>query len=153
MKTSLFDLVVPLILLSTAAWALYRRVDVWNAITTGAAEGLGTVIKIFPNLVCLLTAVYMLRASGAMEAFAAFLAPAFDFLRIPAEVATLMVVRPVSGSAALAIGAEMIESYGPDSLVGRTTMSGATSAGMPRRSKAGVRSEAKASIAPEALSI
>ena len=118
--TSVFDLVIPLLLLSTAAWALYRKVDVFNAITTGAAEGLGTVVKIFPNLVCLLTAVYMLRASGAMESFAALLAPVFDALGIPAEVAPLMVVRPISGSGALAVGAEMIEAHGPDSLIGRT---------------------------------
>jgi len=120
MKTSLFDLVVPLILLGTAAWALYRRVDVWSAITSGAAEGLGAVVKIFPNLVCLLTAVYMLRASGAMESLATLLAPVFDLLGIPAEVVPLMVVRPISGSGALAIGAELIEAYGPESLIGRT---------------------------------
>ncbi|MCL2563161.1 MAG: spore maturation protein [Oscillospiraceae bacterium] len=118
--TSLFDLVIPLVLLGTAAWALYRRVDVWSAITAGAAEGLGTVVKIFPNLVCLLTAVYMLRASGAMEAFAALLSPVFGLLGIPPEIAPLMVVRPISGSGALAVGAEMIEAHGPDSLIGRT---------------------------------
>jgi len=115
-----FDLVIPLILLGTAAWALYKRVDVFNAITTGAGEGLGTVVKIFPNLVCLLTAVYMLRASGAMESLATLLAPAFDFLGIPAEMAPLMVVRSISGSGALAVGAEIIEAHGPDSLIGRT---------------------------------
>ena len=115
-----FDLVIPLILLGTAAWGLYRKVDVFNAITTGAGEGLQTVIKIFPNLVCLLTAVYMLRASGAMEAFAMLLAPLFDRLGIPAEIAPLMVVRPISGSGALAIGSEIIDAHGADSLIGRT---------------------------------
>lgn len=114
-----FDLVIPLILLGTAAWALYKKVNVFEAITIGASEGLGTVVKIFPNLVCLLTAVFMLRASGAMEAFAMLLAPVFGFLGIPAEMAPLMVVRPISGSGALAVGAEMIEAHGPDSLVGR----------------------------------
>ncbi|MCL2827884.1 MAG: spore maturation protein [Oscillospiraceae bacterium] len=118
---SAFDLVIPLILLGTAAWALYRRVDVFNAITTGAAEGLSTVIKIFPNLVCLLTAVYMLRASGAMEAMAGVLAPALHLLGIPPETAALMVVRPISGSGGLALGAELIETYGPDSYVGRVS--------------------------------
>ena len=118
--TSLFDLLVPLIILGSAAWALYRRVDVFEAITTGAGEGLKTVLKIFPNLLCLLTAVYMLRASGAMEAFAFFLAPLLVFLGIPPETAPLMLVRPLSGSGALALGAEIIESQGPDSLAGRT---------------------------------
>jgi len=115
----LFDLVVPMILLGSAAWGLYRRVDVFEAITVGASEGLGTVVKIFPNLVCLLTAVYMLRASGAMEAFAGLLAPLFDLLGLPAETLPLMVIRPISGSGALAIGADIIETHGPDSLIGR----------------------------------
>ena len=118
--TSLFDLVIPLLLISTATWALYRKVDVFEAITTGAGEGLDTMLKIFPNLVCLLTAVFMLRASGAMEAFANFLAPGFDFLGIAPELAPLMIIRPISGSGALAVGAEIIESFGPDSPIGRT---------------------------------
>ncbi|MCL2841900.1 MAG: spore maturation protein [Oscillospiraceae bacterium] len=120
-SAGLFDLIIPVILLGAAAWGLYRRVHVFEAITVGAAEGLGTVVKVFPNLVCLLTAVYMLRASGAMEAFAHMLAPVFDRLGIPAEVAPLMVVRPISGSGALAVGAELIEAHGPDSFIGRVT--------------------------------
>ena len=120
MRISLFDLVVPLLLLSTAAWALYRKVNVFEAITTGATDGLQSVVKIFPNLVCLLTAVYMLRASGALGAFAVVVAPVFDLFGIPAELAPLMVVRPISGSGALAVGAELIEAHGADSLVGRT---------------------------------
>ena len=120
MRASMFDLVIPLILLGTASWALYKKVDVFNAITVGAAEGLQTVVKIFPSLVALLTAVYMLRASGAMEAFAVLLAPFFDRLGVPPELVPLMVVRPISGSGALAIGAELIETAGADSFVGRT---------------------------------
>jgi len=76
-------------------------------------------VKIFPNLVCLLTAVYMLRASGALEAFANLLAPVFRVLGVPAELVPLMVVRPISGSGALAVGAELIEAHGADSLIGR----------------------------------
>lgn len=120
MSTSLFDLVIPLLLFGIAAWALFRKVDVFEALTKGAGDGLTSVIKIFPNLVCLLTAVYMLRASGAMEAFATVLSPLFGFLGVPPELAPLIIVRPISGSGALAIGAEMIESYGVDSIIGRT---------------------------------
>ena len=120
MTTSLFDLIVPLLLLATAAWALYRKVNVFEAITMGATDGLQSVVKIFPNLVCLLTAVYMLRASGALEAFAVLVAPVFNLFGIPAELAPLMVVRPISGSGALAVGAELIEAHGADSLIGRT---------------------------------
>ena len=68
----------------------------------------------------LLTAVYMLRASGALELLAQALAPVMDRLGLPSELLPLMLVRPVSGSAALGVGAELIASYGPDSELGRT---------------------------------
>ena len=62
----------------------------------------------------------MLRASGAFEALAAALGPVLGRLGIPAETLPLMLVRPFSGSAALGVGAELIQNYGPDSPVGRT---------------------------------
>ena len=73
-----------------------------------------------PNLIALLTAVYMLRASGAMDALAAVLSPVLGALGIPPETAALLLVRPVSGSGALAVGSQLMEQYGPDSAVGRT---------------------------------
>lgn len=65
-------------------------------------------------------AVYMLRASGALELAAQALAPVLTALGIPPETVALLLVRPVSGSAALGVGAELIATYGPDSLIGRT---------------------------------
>ncbi|MFR6692748.1 MAG: hypothetical protein ACLUS6_01405 [Dysosmobacter sp.] len=67
--------VIPCLLAGVALYALTRRVDVYAALTQGAGEGLTVVAKILPALVGLLTAVYMLRASGAMDALAAALAP------------------------------------------------------------------------------
>ena len=72
------------------------------------------------SLVVLLSAVGMLRESGALEALSRLLSPALEFLGIPAETVLLLLVRPISGSAALAIGAELMATHGPDSLVGRT---------------------------------
>ena len=113
------DLLVPLVLAAVALWGVARRVDVYGALSTGAGEGLGVLIKIAPPLVGLLT-VYMLRASGALELAADLLAPVLTVLGIPPETVGLLLVRPVSGSAALGVGAELISAYGPDSLIGRT---------------------------------
>ena len=120
--------VIPCLLAGVALYALTRRVDVYAALTQGAGEGLAVVAKILPALVGLLTAVYMLRASGAMDALAAALAPVLGLLGIPPETAALLLVRrrgfppprPVSGSGALAVGSQIMEQYGPDSAVGRT---------------------------------
>ncbi|MBQ6974382.1 MAG: spore maturation protein [Oscillospiraceae bacterium] len=114
------DYVVPVLLAGAALYALARRKDVYAALTDGAAEGLKTVWRIFPSLVALLTAVYMFRASGALDSLTAWCAPALGWLGVPPETAGIMLVRPISGSAALAVAGEVMAAHGPDSTVGRT---------------------------------
>ena len=77
-------------------------------------------MTILPALVLLLTAVHMLRASGAVALLSRFFAPVFSFFGIPPETAMLVLIRPISGSAALAVGAELMAQYGVDSQIGRT---------------------------------
>ena len=114
------DYIVPLLLILSCALALRKRENAWEALLTGAGEGLTLLKSILPTLVLLLTMVSMLRASGAMEGLTRLLAPAMTFLGIPPETAMLVLIRPISGSAALAVGAELMATYGPDSPVGRT---------------------------------
>ena len=116
---SLSTLVVPVILCFTSCFAMRRRVDVYSALTKGAEEGLTVLLHILPSLIGLLTAVYMFRASGAMEFLAALLSPALEKLGIPPETAPLLFIRPISGSGALAVGSEIMETYGADSYIGR----------------------------------
>ena len=113
-------LLIPALLGSAAVYAALRGVNVYDAMCVGAGEGLQLVKDILPPLVVLLTAITMLRASGAPEALARLLSPALRFLGIPPECAPLMFLRPFSGSGALAVGSELMRSFGPDSLVGRT---------------------------------
>ena len=113
------NLVIPLILCGVAGYGRYRRVDVYEALVEGGREGLSILCRITPALVGLLTAVHMLRASGVLELAAGILAPVMAVLGLPAELLPLMLVRPVSGSAALGVGAELIKTYGPDSELGR----------------------------------
>ncbi|MPM42689.1 Spore maturation protein B [bioreactor metagenome] len=101
-------------------YGLLNRVDVYDALICGAKDGLGVLMRILPALVGLLTAVYMLRASGALELLGGALAPVLELLGTPPETIALLLVRPISGSAALGVGAELINTYGPDSEVGRT---------------------------------
>lgn len=112
-------LLVPLLLAFVALFGLGRRVNVYDALTRGAAEGLAILVRILPSLVGLLTAVYMLRASGAMELLGTLAAPVLERLGIPPETAALLFIRPVSGSGALAVGSELMASHGPDSYIGR----------------------------------
>ena len=117
---ALTSLVIPLLLAVVTVWGLVRRVDIYTALTDGAAEGLRVLLRIFPNLVVLMTAVYMFRASGALETLTSWLTPALAALGIPPETAPLLLIRPLSGSGALAAGSELMETYGTDSTIGRT---------------------------------
>ena len=116
----LFTMLVPFLMLAVALWGMVRRVDLWGALTDGAEKGIQVSLRIMPPLIGLLTAVYMLRASGALELLGAAVGPLLSAVGIPPETIGLLLVRPVSGSAALGVGAELISTYGPDSLVGRT---------------------------------
>ena len=114
------DYVVPVLLVGASLLALHRKENAYDLLLQGGAEGLKLVFTILPALVVLLTAVQMLKASGAMELLSGFLAPVFGFLGIPPETAPLVLIRPISGSAALAVGADLMAQYGPDSMIGRT---------------------------------
>lgn len=114
------DYVVPLILLISAILVLRKQENAYDLLLQGGAEGLKLISSILPALVLLLTAVHMLRASGAVELLSSLLAPVFHWFGIPPETAILVLIRPISGSAALAVGADLMASYGVDSLIGRT---------------------------------
>lgn len=114
------DYIVPSLLLVSSLLALRKKENSYQLMLDGAADGLKMLISIVPALVILLVGVTMLRASGAVEIISDLLSPAFRFFGIPPETALLVLVRPLSGSAALAVGAELMAQYGPDSMIGRT---------------------------------
>ena len=87
---------------------------------SGATDGLKLLLSLIPTLILLLTGVSMFRASGAAELLSNLLSPLFAFFGIPPETAILVLIRPISGSAALAVGADLMAHYGVDSLIGRT---------------------------------
>ena len=118
---NLSSLVIPVLLAGVALYGMGKRVDVYGALTHGAEEGLTVLLKVLPataKKVAVLDRT-MFRASGALEWLTGLCAPALEFLGIPPETTPLMLVRPVSGSGALAVGSDLIATYGPDSYIGR----------------------------------
>ena len=116
----MLDYTVPLLLLIICAVALRKKENAYDLLLRGSKDGLQLLLSIVPALVVLLTSVTMLRASGAMTLLTSFLSPIMSFFGIPPETAMLVLIRPISGSAALAVGAELMATYGVDSLIGRT---------------------------------
>lgn len=114
------DYLVPLLLLGACLTALSKKEDAYALLLSGAQDGLVLLKSILPSLILLLTAVELLRQSGAITLLSKLCAPLFSAFGIPPETALLVLIRPVSGSAALAVGAELMATYGVDSEIGRT---------------------------------
>lgn len=119
---------IPVIFLLILVFGLYKEVKVYDIFIEGAKEGISTVIRIIPTLVGLMVAVGVFKASGALELLVHVFMPLASVLGIPPETMPLALMRPVSGSASLAMVAEIIQTYGPDTFIGRTasTMMGST---------------------------
>ena len=114
------DYILPLILMFSALLALRKKANPYDTLLSGAADGMQILITLIPTLILLLTAITMLRASGAVAWISNLLSPVFHFFGIPPETAILVLIRPFSGSGALAVGTELMTTYGADSIVGRT---------------------------------
>lgn len=116
----MLDLLVPVLMILVSVCAMAKKQEVYPALLQGGLDGLRLLLSIAPALVMLLTAVHMLRASGAIGLLTELLRPAARWAGIPPETLPLVLLRPFSGSAALAVGADLMAVYGPDSLIGRT---------------------------------
>ncbi len=119
---------VPLLVAGIPLYALTRKVKVYPAFVEGAREGFQVAIRIIPALVAVFVALGMLRASGAMDQLAAVLEPLSSRLGVPASVLPMVVVRPLSGGAALGVVGDVLRSEGADSYAGRlaSVMAGST---------------------------
>jgi len=119
---------IPLVVAGVPLYALTRKVKVYPVFVEGAKEGFQVAVRVIPPLVAVVVALGMLRASGAMDALAGALAPLTSRLGIPATVLPMVLVRPLSGGAALGVVADVLRSDGPDSYAGRlaSVMAGST---------------------------
>ncbi len=105
-----------------------RRVRVYDSFVAGATDGFSTAVSLIPQLVAMMVAVNVFRASGALSLLIHGLAPLLDRLRFPGELLPLALLRPISGSGSLALVTDLFKHAGPDSFVGRaaSVMQGST---------------------------
>lgn len=113
------DYIIPLLTVGVLVYAAIKRVDVFDAFCEGAADGLKTCVDILPALVLLLVCIGMFRASGAVEALTTFLKPMCTAVGFPSEAMPLVLLRPFSGSGAMAVYNEIAATTGADSFAER----------------------------------
>ena len=113
------DCVIPVFIALIMIIGLAKRVDVFSEFTDGAKENLKSAFDVLPALIALMTAIGMFKASGGLEIISSAIAPLTEFLGFPRECIPLALIRPVSGSGALAVFESILTEVSPDSFAGR----------------------------------
>ncbi|MCH5195989.1 MAG: spore maturation protein [Oscillospiraceae bacterium] len=113
------DWIIPVLTVGVLIYAAIRKVDVFGAFCEGASEGLKTCADILPALVLLIVCVGMFRASGAVDALTKLLEPLCGAVSFPSEAVPLVILRPFSGSGAMAVYNEIAAANGADSFAER----------------------------------
>ena len=105
---------LPAILLLILTMGLIKKVPIYETFTTGAKDGFKVAVNIIPYLVAIIVAISMFRASGIIEMLEQALSGVLSQIHVPADVIPIMIVRSLSGSAALGVFSDIANSLGPD---------------------------------------
>ena len=124
----LSNLAIPFTIMIILVYGLIEKNKIFDTFLDGAREGIEIVVKIFPTLVGLFVAIGALRCSGILDFIIKLIVPIVNFFNIPKEIMPLAILRPISGSASIAIGSDIMTQYGVDSKLGliASTIMGST---------------------------
>ena len=110
-------LAIPFLLSFFPLYAASRGVKVYDESVEGAKEGFNVILRIIPFLVTMLVAISMFKAAGGVELLTKALNPILGPLHFPSELLPLALMRPLSGSATLALLTKLVKDLGPDNIV------------------------------------
>ena len=96
-----------------------KRINVFEAFIEGAKQGVGTVVSILPTICTLFFLIGIFMSSGASDILSFAAAPIAALIGLPDAVIPLMILRPLSGSGAMAFFKTVVENFGVDSFTGR----------------------------------
>ena len=114
------DYILPILVLVIVAVALLRRINAYHSFTEGVKDGMKLFLDIYPALLAMMCAIALLRQSGLMDILCSALAA--HIANIPKEIWPMVIFRPISGSASLAVLVDIFQVCGVDSLAGNTTV-------------------------------
>lgn len=116
---TLFSYVIPCIFILSFAYALRKKVKVYEAFTNGAKDAIPLVTTIFPYIATVLILSELFSVSGLQAKLLTTLSPVFDKLGVPEEIAPLLLIKPLSGNGSLAVLSDILNTYGVDSYLSR----------------------------------
>ena len=112
---------IPVFILIIILYGLKEKVKVFDVFLDGSKEGIEIVFKLFPTLLGIFLAIGALRSSGFIDLVVNLITPFTNLLEMPSEIAPLAILRPISGSASMAVATDIMQNYGVDTLSGLIT--------------------------------
>lgn len=119
MFTIICNLILPILVLSVIFYAFIKKNNIYDDFIDGAKQSFDMIISMFPCMLAMIFGVNIILESGFIEFIFKSFSSLFDYLHVPSAVLPMAIMRPISGSSALAILNNLYASYGPDSLIGR----------------------------------
>ncbi len=112
--------IIPAMIFAVVLAAVWRRQPAYEQFIGGAEDGLKMLVRITPPIIAVVTAFYMMRASGLLDWLLGLISPVTELIGMPPEVMPLALIRPLSGSGALGVLSDILSRYGADSDIGKT---------------------------------
>lgn len=121
-------LIMPVLVLTIVSYAFFKNINIYDCFIKGAKEGVEMSVNLFPYLLAMIFGINILIKSNAITDLLILLKPFFDFLKVPLEIIPMAIMRPISGTATLALMNDIFTQYGVDSFLGRlaSTIQGST---------------------------
>ncbi len=113
------EYLIPIFIAIIIIFGLIKKADVFGEFVEGAKESISASFEILPALIALMTAIGMFKASGGLGFLSELISPLTDLLGFPKECIPLALIRPISGSGALAVFESILSEVSPDSFAGR----------------------------------
>lgn len=113
--------IMPFIIVIIILFGIKEKNKVFDIFLDGSKEGIEIVFKMFPTLIGIFLAVGALRSSGLIDLIVKIITPLTELLEIPSQIIPLALLRPISGSASMAIAVDIMKKHGVDTLIGIIT--------------------------------
>lgn len=109
-------LAIPALVLFIALYGFIKKNDVYSSFIEGSKESFQMIFNLFPTLLAMMLGINLLLESNFLNVIANGIRLIVD---VPSEIIPLALLRPISGSSALALLNNIYINNGPDSYIGK----------------------------------
>ncbi len=116
--TIISKIILPIFIIIIIFYGVKKKINVYDTFLEGAKEGLVTTFNIFPAIIAMIFAINIFLDSNVLGFIIDLISKYIGNINIPLEIIPMALLRPISGTASLAIMNDLFKNFGPDSFIG-----------------------------------